>query len=61
MGELDELVLTVAETDFLWEDQVVYHQPNKSDSIAWGVFKDGMRSLTVRRGAEGRSCRGSSS
>jgi HEAT repeat protein len=49
---LDELVLTVAETDFVWEDQVVYHQPNKSESIAWGVFKDGMRSLTIRRGAE---------
>jgi len=48
----DELVLTVAETDFLWDDQVVYHQPNKSESVAWGVFKDGMRSLTIRRGAE---------
>jgi HEAT repeat protein len=49
---VDELVLTVAETDFLWEDQVVYHQPNKGESLAWGLFKDGMRSLTIRRGAE---------
>jgi hypothetical protein len=49
---LDELVLVVAETDFVWEEQVVYHQPNKSDSLAWGLFKDGMRSLTLRRGAE---------
>jgi hypothetical protein len=49
---LDELVLTVAETDFVWEDQVVYHQLTKSDSLAWGLFKDGMRSLTIRRGAE---------
>jgi len=49
---LDELVLTVAETDFMWEEQVVYHQLNKSESIAWGLFKDGMRSLTIRRGAE---------
>jgi len=49
---LDELVLTVAETDFVWEEQVVYHQLNKSESIAWGLFKDGMRSLTIRRGAE---------
>jgi hypothetical protein len=48
----DELLLTVAETDFVWENQVVYHQPNKSESVAWGVFKDGMRSLTIRRGAE---------
>ena len=49
---LDELVLTVAETDFVWDEQVVYHQLNKSESIAWGLFKDGMRSLTIRRGAE---------
>lgn len=49
---LDELVLGVAETDFVWEEQVVYHQPNKTDSVAWGLFKDGMRSLTIRSGAE---------
>jgi HEAT repeats len=49
---LDELVLSVAETDFVWEEQVVYHQPNKNESLAWGLFKDGMRSLTIRRGAE---------
>ena len=49
---LDELVLTVAETDFVWEEQVVYRQLHKSDSLAWGLFKDGMRSLTIRRGAE---------
>ena len=49
---LDELVLTVVETDFVWEEQVVYHQPNKNESLAWGLFKDGMRSLTLRRGAE---------
>jgi HEAT repeat protein len=49
---LDELVLTVAETDFVWEEQVVYHQLNKTESVAWGLFKDGMRSLTIRRGAE---------
>jgi hypothetical protein len=51
-GVLDDLVLTVAETDFVWEEQVVYHQLNKSESLAWGLFKDGMRSLTLRRGAE---------
>ena len=49
---LDDLVLTVAETDFVWEEQVVYHQLNKAESLAWGLFKDGMRSLTIRRGAE---------
>jgi HEAT repeat protein len=49
---LDELALTVVETDFVWEEQVVYHQPNKSESLAWGLFKDGMRSLSIKRGAE---------
>jgi HEAT repeat protein len=49
---LDELVLTVAETDFVWDEQVVYHQASKNESLAWGLFKDGMRSLTIRRGAE---------
>jgi hypothetical protein len=49
---IDELVLTVAETDFRWDEQVVYHQPSKTESLAWGLFKDGMRSLTLRRGAE---------
>ncbi len=48
----DELVLTIAETDFVWEQQVVYRQPSKTESLAWGLFKDGMRSLTIKRGAE---------
>ena len=49
---LDELVLTIVETDFVWEEQIVYHQPNKTESLAWGLFKDGMRSLSIKRGAE---------
>jgi HEAT repeat protein len=48
----DELVLNVAETELIWEEQVVYRQINKSDSIAWTLFKDGMRALTIEKGAE---------
>ncbi|MBA3444498.1 MAG: HEAT repeat domain-containing protein [Gemmatimonadales bacterium] len=48
----DELVLNVSETELIWEDQVVYRQINKSDSIAWTLFKDGMRALTLYKGAE---------
>jgi HEAT repeat protein len=48
----DELVLTVAETDLIWEDAVVYSQLNKPDSFAWSLYKDGMRVLTLRRGVE---------
>jgi HEAT repeats len=48
----DELVLQVAETDFIWEEQVVYHQLTKSESLAWTLYKDGMRALTLRKGCE---------
>lgn len=49
---VDELVLKVVETEFVWEEQVVYRQVNKSESLSWSLFKDGMRTLTIRRGAE---------
>jgi hypothetical protein len=48
----DELVLTIAETEILWEEEVVYQQLNKADSLAWTLFKDGMRVLTIQQGAE---------
>jgi HEAT repeat protein len=48
----DELVLTIAETEILWEDEVVYQQLNKAESLAWTLFKDGMRVLTIQKGAE---------
>jgi HEAT repeat protein len=48
----DELVLGIGETDMLWEEHSVYHQLNKSESLAWSLFKDGMRELTIHKGAE---------
>jgi HEAT repeat protein len=48
----DELVLTIAETEIVWEEDVVYQQLNKADSLAWTLFKDGMRVLTIQKGAE---------
>jgi HEAT repeat protein len=48
----DELVLHVVETELTWEDQVVYRQGNKNESLAWSLFKDGMRELTIHKGAE---------
>ena len=47
-----ELVLRVVETEMVWEDQVVYHQLTKSESFAWMLYKDGLRVLTIKRGAE---------
>ena len=51
-GAIDELVLNVGETELRWEEEVVYSQLNKADCLAWMLFKDGMRVLTIRRGAE---------
>jgi HEAT repeat protein len=48
----EELVLKVGETELIWEEQVVYRQMNKGESIAWTLYKDGMRELTIYRGAE---------
>ena len=47
-----QLVLSVVETDLVWEEQIVYHQPNKSESFAWMLYKDGLRLLTFRPGVE---------
>ena len=49
---LDRLTLQIVETDIVWEEQVIYHQPNKSESLAWTLFKDGMRVLTFFPGVE---------
>jgi hypothetical protein len=51
-GGADRLVLQIVETDIVWEEQVVYHQPAKQESFAWGLFKDGMRVLTLFPGVE---------
>lgn len=48
----DEISLQIAETDFVWEEQVVYHQPSKADSVAWSLYKDGMRVLMLRAGVQ---------
>jgi HEAT repeat protein len=48
----DELLIHVVETELVWEDQVVYRQANKAESLAWSLFKDGMRELTIHQGAE---------
>ena len=49
---VDELTLAVGETELRWEEEVVYSQLNKAECLAWMLFKDGMRVLTIRRGAE---------
>src|SRR5882762_9018714 len=35
-----------------WEDHAIYSQDQRHESIAWTLFKDGVRSLTFRTGIE---------
>ncbi len=47
-----ELTLQVAETDLIWEGTAVLEQDTKSESVAWILFKDGIRAVTLLPGAE---------
>ncbi len=47
-----ELILDVTEADLKWGQHVVYSQPNKGESVAWVLFKDGIRSVTLLPGVE---------
>ena len=48
----DDLHLDVEETSFKWENAVVYSQEQRAESIAWTLYKDGIRSVTIRPGVE---------
>jgi hypothetical protein len=47
-----ELTLDVDETDLRWEGNIVYRQEQKNESVAWTLYKDGVRSVTLRPGVE---------
>jgi hypothetical protein len=38
-----ELVLDVGEVELTWEGNEVYRQDEKHESVAWTLFKDGVR------------------
>ncbi|MBE0592466.1 MAG: hypothetical protein IH616_08710, partial [Gemmatimonadales bacterium] len=48
----DDLELEVRESELAWGGEAVLSQDNKSDSVPWLLYKDGIRSLTVFKGAE---------
>lgn len=50
----EELPLEVSESTLTWENTAVLTQENKSDSIPWTLFKDGVRSVTFVPGVEHR-------
>ncbi|HKR55676.1 MAG TPA: hypothetical protein VJS20_05200, partial [Gemmatimonadales bacterium] len=45
---VEELPLQITESELKWEDEVVYSNESKSESLAWLLFKDGLRSLTFK-------------
>ncbi len=47
-----ELDLAVHETELSWDGAPVLSQDNKSDSVPWILFKDGVRTVTLHQGAE---------
>lgn len=50
--ERDELELLVDEDRFLWMGQEVYREDNRSGSLAFLLYRDGIRELTLREGIE---------
>jgi HEAT repeat protein len=52
-AETDEVVLTVTETELRWEGVPVSHEPDKaSDSLAWILYKDGIREIRLLKDFE---------
>jgi HEAT repeat protein len=47
-----DLVLDIQEVELRWEGNVVYRNDQKNESIAWTLFKDGVRTVTLRSGVE---------
>ncbi|HEY2898667.1 MAG TPA: HEAT repeat domain-containing protein [Gemmatimonadaceae bacterium] len=47
-----EIVLSITEADFRWLGRSVMHESNRSESLPWVFFKDGVRELTMSQGIE---------
>ena len=48
----DDLIFDIGETEMRWEDNPVYTQDQRNESIAWTLYKDGVRSLSFKPGVE---------
>jgi HEAT repeat protein len=51
-SHVDEISLSITESDFRWDGRPVMHEINKSESIPWLFFKDGIRELRLLKGFE---------
>jgi hypothetical protein len=51
-AETDEITLAITESELRWEGRTVATETTKSESLAWLLYKDGLRELTLIRGFE---------
>ncbi len=51
-GITGRLVLDIQESEILWEGVPVYQQAAQTDGLAWQLYKDGLRRLTLLPGVE---------
>jgi HEAT repeat protein len=52
-GEMDRLQISVEEDNFSWMGEEVYKGASRADSLAFLLFKDGIREFTFLEGLEG--------
>ena len=52
-GEMDRLQISVEEDNFSWMGEEVYKGASRADSLAFLLFKDGIREFTLLEGLEG--------
>ena len=50
--QTQELVLSITEADVKWEGRSVFHEANRSESLPWVFYKDGVREITIAQGVE---------
>jgi hypothetical protein len=48
----DQLQILVEEDRFTWLGEEVYHNDNRTDSLSFIFYRDGVRDLTLRKGIE---------
>ncbi len=51
-GITGRLILDVQEDQITWDEVPVYHQPSRSEGLAWQLYKDGVRRVTLLPGVE---------
>ncbi len=51
-GVTGRLTLDILEDEIHWDEMPVYRQPSRTEGLAWQLYKDGLRQLTLLPGVE---------